>query len=90
MSDVLIAIDEVVLQTEAERSQVERAGQALAEAFRLLGKRLERAPAGAGGGRGAAIALVTTTALPLDELLSPRGAERIADEIYRRILEKHA
>jgi hypothetical protein len=87
VSQFTLEIDEVVVLTEAERVELEAAAPAIREAFRLLGERLDRSPFGQfGEARTYAIARLETTAVPLDELLSPRGAERLADELYRQLL----
>ena len=59
----------------------------LREAFVLLAKRLEAAP----GGRGVSVERlvldrVELEPLTLDELIGPRGAERLAETLYRRIV----
>jgi len=58
----------------------------LQEAFVLLAKRLAATPFG----REAApehlvLDTVELSPLPLDELVGPRGAERLAEQLYRRI-----
>lgn len=89
MSRITLEIDEVTLQAEAEREQLEGAAPAIQEAFRLLAERLDRTPfGGSGEARQFSIDLLEITVLPLDELLSPRGAERLADELYRQFLRK--
>ncbi len=87
MNRLTLDIGEVVVRTEAERSRLERATPTIQEAFRLLGERLDRTPFGAAGAaRAYALERLEITALPLDELLSARGAERLADELYRQLV----
>jgi hypothetical protein len=87
MSRLRLEINEVIVRTEAEREEVEGATPVVREAFRLLAERLERSPFGRSG-EAAQYALdrLEVTVLPLDELLSPRGAERLADELYRQLI----
>jgi hypothetical protein len=84
---VRIDIRDVVVRARAERHQIERVAPAVKEAFRLLGEQLDRTPAGwAGEGRERVIASLDTDDVPLDELLSARGAERLADAWYRQLV----
>ncbi|HYP07749.1 MAG TPA: hypothetical protein VER03_16070 [Bryobacteraceae bacterium] len=91
MTKLTLEIGEVVVLAEAERAQLIQAEPAIQEAFRLLGQRLDRTPFGQfGEARTFALERVELSALPLDELLSPRGAERLADELYQRLLKEHS
>jgi len=91
MSRLTIDINQVVVETEAERAKLALAEPAVQEAFRLLGERLARTPFDRfGGGRQHALDRLRTSALSLDELLSSRGAERLADELYRQLVEQMA
>ena len=83
-----IDVSDVIVRTEAERHQIERVGAAVQEAFRLLATQLERTPAGRLGDlHDRVVAALDTDVLTLDDLLSPRGAERLADEWYRQLVE---
>lgn len=91
MTDVLLDIAGVTLETEAERARLESAAPAVEEAFRLLAERFRGTPFERFANvRAYAIDRIEVTALPLDELLSPRGAERLADELYQQILRRHS
>lgn len=84
-----LEVGEVVVQTEAERVKLEAATPTIQEAFRLLGERLDRTPFGQfGDARQYAVGRLEIGTVPLDELLSPRGAERLADELYRQLLRR--
>jgi hypothetical protein len=84
-----LEISRVVVRTEAERHRLEGVAPAVREAFRELAVRLERTPAGRWDDLPAHITLTLETgAIQLDELLSPRGAERLADEWYRQLMER--
>jgi hypothetical protein len=87
MRRITIDIGQVVVQTEAERMELEQATQAIREAFRILGEHLDRTPFGQfGEARTYTLDRLEVSALPLDELLSPRGAERLANELYQQLL----
>jgi hypothetical protein len=76
---------------EEERAQLVKAEPIIQEAFRLLGERLDKSPfAQFGEARTFALDRLELSALPLDELLSPRGAERLADELYRQLLKRNS
>lgn len=84
-------IGQVTVRTEAERHRIERAGPAIEEAFRLLAKRLDQLPLGRlDQMRDELMTLLEVDVLPLDELLSARGAERLADALYRKLAGRHA
>jgi hypothetical protein len=83
-----LEVGTVVVRAQGERHKVDRVAPAVEEAFRQLAALLERTPAGRFGDvQERVIASLDTGALPLDELLSPRGAERLANEWYRRLME---
>lgn len=87
MTRITLDIGQVVVLTEAERAELERAEPAIREAFRMLGERLDRTPFRQfGEARNYTLERLEVSSLPLDELLSPRGAERLADELYQQIL----
>jgi len=89
MTDVLLEIAGVTVETEAERGRVESAAPVVQEAFRLLAQRLRGTPFEQfTNARAYAIDRIEISALPLDELLSARGAERLADELYEQIFRR--
>lgn len=91
MSRIELEVGEVVVETDAERASLDAIAPALREAFRLLAERLDRTPfRGFGEARRRALARIDVTGIVFDELLSPRGAERLADELYRRLLRSGA
>jgi hypothetical protein len=58
----------------------------LQQAFELLAKRLAAAPLGRGAApESLVLDRVELAPFALDELIGPRGAERIAEELYRRM-----
>lgn len=87
MNTVTLDIDLVTVETEAERVQLEEATREIQEAFHILARLLERTPFHQfGDARRHFLEQLRVSALPLDELVSPRGAERLADEMYRQIV----
>ena len=86
---VSVDVGDVVVRTEAERHRLERVAPAVQEAFRALALLLERTPvARFDDEREPLMLALETETIPLDELLTARGAERLADRWYRRLLER--
>lgn len=89
MNSITLEIGQVVVLTEAERVKLEQLEPAIREAFRLLSERLDQTPFRQfGEARNYTLDRLELSSLPLDELLSPRGAERLADELYRQLVRK--
>jgi hypothetical protein len=81
-------VDRVIVRAEAERHEIERAVPAVQEAFRLLAELLDRMPVGRDGGvQERVITALDAEVVSLEELLSPRGAHRLAEAWYRQLLE---
>lgn len=86
MKELRLSIGEIAIETEAERAAAERLPAVLREAFRILAERLART--GLAGERSVAdlvLGRLQVDVLSADELLGPRGAERLADELHRQI-----
>ena len=89
MSRFELHVDEAVVETEAEAYELRGAEPKIREAFRLLAERLDRTPFRRfGGARELTIETMRLSALPFDELLGPRGAERLADELYAELARR--
>lgn len=89
MSTCDLHVDQCVVETEAEEYELRGAEPQIQEAFRLLARRLERTPfRHFGGARDLTIETLRLSPLPFDELLGPRGAERLADELYRELARR--
>jgi hypothetical protein len=56
--------------------------QLLEQALSRVAERLARSPLGRAGVRELAFERLELDAIPAEELLGPRGAERLADELY--------
>ncbi|MBS1693065.1 MAG: hypothetical protein JST91_12670 [Actinobacteria bacterium] len=88
MSDLTLTVDRLVVRTEAERQRLESAGHVAQVAFTLLAERLKGSPFERwGGARELVLDELEISELTLDDLLGSRGAERLADILYRRLLE---
>jgi hypothetical protein len=88
---VTLDIGRVTVRTEAGRHHLERVAPAIEEAFRLLATRLEQVPLGRiDEARDRLVSMLEIDVLPLDELLSARGAERLADELYRQLVRNRS
>jgi len=83
MSRFELRIDQAVVETEAQAHELRGAEPRIREAFRLLAERLDRTPFRRfAEARELTIETLQVSTLPFDELLGPRGAERLADELY--------
>jgi hypothetical protein len=86
---VSLEIDRVRVRTEKERHRVEGVAPAVQEAFRALAARLERTPMSRfDDGPESIVLTLESETVPLDELLTARGAERLADRWYRTLMER--
>jgi hypothetical protein len=86
MSGLRLSIGELVVETEAERAQAEQLSWVVREAFARLAELLGRAPLTRWSGQGElSIGQLTVGALSMDELLGPRGAARLAEQMYQQI-----
>jgi hypothetical protein len=89
MSRFELRVGAIVIETEAEAIQLRAAEPRIQEAFRLFAERLERTPFRPfGEARELVIENLRLSTLPLDELLGPRGAERLADALYRELTRR--
>lgn len=92
MSRIRIDVDRVVVRADLDRPRAEALGRTLRDAFEELGRRLAKSPFAREGAREGALVervleRLATEPLAADELLGARGAERLADELYVRLLE---
>src|SRR5262249_58346910 len=84
---VELHVDRLVVDTELGSSEAERLAPVLRAAFQDLARRLERAPAGRWRNTTRlALARLCIDAVPVDELLGPRGAARLADAFWAELL----
>ena len=83
-----ISVGRLVIETAAERDGAEQIPERLREGFALLAEKLQKAPAGRRPAlRSRVIEALDLSALPSEELLGTRGAERFAEELYLKIIE---
>ena len=93
MSDGRIAfqIDELVVDLELSEAQTARLRPVLVAAFEELGRRLQAAPATRWRkANRVVVSELGIDALSSDELLGPRGAERLADAFYFQLKHRGA
>lgn len=87
MIDLTLAIERLVIVTEGEQRRLERVGDVAQRGFLLLAERLKGSPFERWGkGRELLLEEIAVSTLSLDDLLGTRGAERLADELYKSIL----
>ena len=83
---LVIEIGQVRIDARAEPEDADRIEATLREGLRLLGERLETSTfARDPEALAVAIDAVTITDLTIDSWVGRRGAERVADALYRRI-----
>ncbi len=83
-----ISVDRLVVETTTERRGAEGLPERLREGFELLAEKLRSAPASRRLAlRSRVIETLDLSALSSNELLGARGAERLAEELYRQIVE---
>ena len=88
LRDLEIRIDHLVLDLGSDAGG-SPARRALVEAaLRRLGERLAGSPLGRAPLRALALERLSIDALSIDELLGPRGAERLADELYAALTRR--
>lgn len=80
--DVTIHIDSLSVLGLGDDADPEAVRKTVEAALRKLAERLARSPLSRSGARKLALERLSLDALPADELLSERGAERLADELY--------
>lgn len=82
MSHIDLTLDSVaVLGLDAD-TDAEAVKKTVEDAFRKVAERLARSPFARSGVKALALDSLSLELLPADELLSERGAERLADELY--------
>ncbi len=89
MRRVELQVGELLVETEAADTRLEGVPQRLREAFELLARRLQASPA-VRRGQLRELALETLAVSPetARALLGPGGAERLADELYARLIRQ--
>jgi hypothetical protein len=86
MSAITLRIDRISVLGLAEDADEKAVEKTLADALRQLAERLARSPLSRAGVEELALEDLALGSLPADELLSARGAERLADELYAAVL----
>ncbi|MFO0589354.1 MAG: hypothetical protein U0441_17585 [Polyangiaceae bacterium] len=87
---VRVHIDSISVLGLAEEADPKSVQKTVEDALRKLAERLARSPLSRSGVKEIAIERLSLDTLPADELLSERGAERLADELYSNLLKRHS
>jgi hypothetical protein len=86
-----LAIDRIVVETDAERAAVTRLPEVLRDAMVRLAERWATSPwARSQPLVPTAIQVLEVEPIPTDELLGPRGADLLAERLWRRFLARVA
>jgi hypothetical protein len=80
--DISIRLDSVSVFGLREDADGEAVRKTVQDALRKLAERLAKSPLGRSGVKELVLEKLSLDTLPADELLSERGAERLADELY--------
>jgi hypothetical protein len=88
MSGIAVRIDSILVLGLSEEAGEEAIQKTVQDALRKLAERLAKSPLARSGVKELALERLSLDALPTDELLSERGAERLADELYSAILRR--
>ena len=87
MSRIDLTLDALQVLGLGEDVDTEAVKKTVEDALRRVAERLGRSPLSRSGARAYALETLSLGVLPADELLSERGAERLADELYS-VLER--
>jgi hypothetical protein len=91
VSELALFIGDVVVETSMERAAAERLPAVLREAFALLSERLAGVPATQWPRLADRVVAALTVELDSpDALFEPRGAMRLADGLYARLMSEIA
>jgi hypothetical protein len=82
-------VGRIVIEADLDEWQLARLSAALGEGLRLLAERLRQGPAGRFVATGSlALERLRLSTLAPEELLGPRGAERLAEDLYLQLLKR--
>ncbi len=87
---VSLSIERLVIDTQAERAEADRVPAVLKEAFEKLAAKLSGLPSEQRAQREQALASLQVELGSVQELLGPRGADRLAEELYRQLTRRIA
>ncbi|NRD44914.1 hypothetical protein [Corallococcus exiguus] len=88
MSGITVRIDTISVLGLSEDARTQAVQATVQDALRRLAERLAKSPLARSGVQELALERLSLDALPADELLSERGAERLADELYSAVLRR--
>ena len=86
MTAIEVTIAEIVVESDAEYEEAVAAATVVERAIGEVAERIQQSPHRWDGSvRRRLIDAIETSTLSLDELLGARGAERLADELFREL-----
>ncbi|WP_437733110.1 hypothetical protein [Sorangium sp. So ce1335] len=88
MTGIAVRIDSISVLSLPEEADERAVQKTVQDALRRLAERLARSPLARSGVKELALEKLSLEAISADELLSERGAERLADELYSAILRR--
>ncbi|WP_223645131.1 hypothetical protein [Corallococcus sp. EGB] len=88
MSGISLRIDTISVLGLSDDARAQAIQATVQDALRRLAERLAKSPLARAGVQELALERLSLDALPADELLSERGAERLADELYSAVLRR--
>jgi hypothetical protein len=89
MASMTLKIDQLIIDTDVEQGATGTIRQVVDEAFERLARQLAQSPFARWAPLNEiALQRVEVSTLSADELLGPRGAERLADELYTQLTER--
>ncbi|NOK36373.1 hypothetical protein D7W79_17955 [Corallococcus exercitus] len=88
MSGISVRIDSISVMGLSEGAGEQAVQATVQDALRRLAERLAKSPLARSGVKELALERLSLDTLPADELLSERGAERLADELYSAVMRR--
>ncbi|RKG57574.1 hypothetical protein D7X30_18895 [Corallococcus sp. AB011P] len=88
MSGISVRIDTISVLGLSDEVRAQAVQATVQDALRRLAERLAKSPLARSGVQELALERLSLDALPADELLSERGAERLADELYSAVMRR--
>ena len=89
MRAISLRVDELTVETRDESTSPEGLPPILLDAFNRLAQKLQDMPAARRERLDhRVLSHLTIQTLPVDALLGPRGAERLAEELYKQLLQE--
>lgn len=84
--DITLRVDQISVFGLRDDADGEAVRKTIEDAMRKLAERLAKSPLARSGVKQLALEKLSLDTVPADELLSERGAERLADELYSALM----